>query len=89
MTAGVVAQLTRQSEIAPEERTICLTGLPDHLHHAYAFRNAFPGLSDVLLPGRPVRAYLEGEGRPLLAADGECGAAVVLAYRNGTLVLNP
>jgi hypothetical protein len=56
------------------ERSICLVGLPDHYRHAYAFRNAFPAMGEVLWPGQSVVAGAWSPGCEVLnlAVAGDC-----------------
>jgi hypothetical protein len=39
--------------------TVWLVGIPDHMHHAYVFRNAFPEAADLYLPGWTLNAILD------------------------------
>lgn len=45
----------------PPGAAVCVVGLPDHLHHAYVFRNAFPVLNQVRFPDHIIHAFLDGE----------------------------
>lgn len=59
----------------PPGATVCLTGLPDHLHHAYVFRNTFPTLNQVRFPDYVVYAFLDGA-----PTDARCARAYVIHY---------
>ena len=84
---SVLLDLQRRQSSLPPGQAVCLLGLPDHLHYAYTFRNAFPALSELLYPRRALHVTLAeedcavGTGIPL-----GCEAALVLNYLNGKLV---
>lgn len=59
----------------PSGATVCVTGLPDHVHHAYVFRNAFPTLGQVRFPDYVVHAFLEDA-----PTDRHCDGAYVIHY---------
>jgi hypothetical protein len=59
----------------PSGATVCVTGLPDHLHHAYVFRNAFPTLSQVRFPDHVVHAFPDDT-----QTDARCTRAYVIRY---------
>ncbi len=46
----------------PSGATVWVTRLPDKLHHAYVFRNAFPTLAHVRFPDHIVHGFLDIEG---------------------------
>jgi hypothetical protein len=57
-----VAGLELAAAMAPAGATLCLDDAPEHVRHAYAFRNAAGGLSDLVVGGRPVRLVPEPGG---------------------------
>lgn len=59
----------------PSGATVCVTGLPDHLHHAYVFRNAFPMLGQVRFPDHAVHAFLDNT-----PTDERCTGAHVIDF---------
>ncbi|MCS6841974.1 MAG: hypothetical protein NZ699_10340 [Roseiflexus sp.] len=59
----------------PLGATACVTGLPDHLHHAYVFRNAFPTLNQVRFPNYVVHAFLDDA-----QTDERCTGAYIIPY---------
>ena len=42
----------------PEGTEVCIVNLPDHLHHAYLFRNAMPAINRTLFPNWRIQAVL-------------------------------
>jgi hypothetical protein len=65
----------------PAGATVCVTGLPDHVHHAYVFRNAFPTLDQARFPDHIVLAFLDAE-ESLAQADEQCKSAHTIHYAN-------
>ncbi len=63
----------------PAGATVCVTGLPDGLHHAYVFRNAFPTLAHVRFPDHIVHGFLDGEG-DAAQQDERCTRAYIVHY---------
>jgi hypothetical protein len=65
MAGEVTAGLIRSVEVVRAESpdaVVCLEDLPDHVRHAYVFRNALPALNEVMWPaGRVVEAKGQGE----------------------------
>lgn len=59
----------------PSGATACVTGLPDHLHHAYVFRNAFPTLNQVRFPDHVIHAFLDNA-----QTDARCTGAYIIQY---------
>jgi len=83
---NVLSQLDHQLRGTSDDSEICLVGLPDHIEHAYTFRNAFPALARLLYPDRNMRAILDvdstGQERTVqeLGRMDVCGNGLVLWY---------
>jgi hypothetical protein len=80
----VFTQLDYELREPPASHAICVVGLPDHLRHAYAFRNALPAAFEVTYPHHDVRGFVDSD---YAAADTdravpgrECDGAVVYTY---------
>jgi hypothetical protein len=79
--------------IGPLSTPVWLVGLPDHLHHAYVFRNAFPEAATLSLPGSTVDAILDpdSETRKTQPTAAEwidrvpCSDCVIFLYQDGSL----
>jgi hypothetical protein len=76
-TEHVIRQLDVELATIPKGKEICLLGLPDHMHHAYTFRNAFPSMGEMLYPDYRIRATLDTESSGL-AQHEDC-----IVYRYG------
>jgi hypothetical protein len=61
VTQSVIQQLNKELQTIPRNEIICLLGLPDHLNHAYTFRNAFPHIGKALYPGYKFKVVLDTE----------------------------
>ena len=84
---SVLLDLQRRQSSLPPGQAVCLLGLPDYLHYAYTFRNAFPALSELLYPRRALHVTLAEEDRAVgTGIPLGCEAALVLNYLNGKLV---
>lgn len=59
MSRDTMAQLEAQFVLVPPDQPVVLIGLPDHVRHAYVFRNAFPHAGRVLGHQAPVLAVLD------------------------------
>ncbi|MGB9751973.1 hypothetical protein [Roseiflexus castenholzii] len=68
----------------PSGAIVCVTGLPDHLHHAYVFRNAFPTLNRVRFPDHMVHAFLDAD-RHLAQTAEVCKSAYIIHYIDAPL----
>jgi hypothetical protein len=56
-----IARIDASLADIPPGAAVCVVGLPDHLHHAYVFRNAFPALNQERFPDHVVHAFLDSE----------------------------
>ncbi len=89
----VMAQVRNLLSEEQIDSTVWLIGLPDHLKHAYAFRNAFPEAAKLLFPGRDIRAMLDvdlqGVTRQQAMKQGAgqipCVGCAILWYQDGAL----
>lgn len=72
---------------------IWIVGIPDHIHHAYVFRNAFPAAGQLSLPGWTLNAILDRELQAELVQHTAsewiervpCSDCVILEYSDGRL----
>lgn len=89
--AGIVMENTLaslQTELSdiPEGSNVCVLDLPDHLHHAYVFRNAFPAISSQLFPNWTFEVILDNAPPEVKSAACQDEDSVVLQYEElGTL----
>lgn len=81
---SVLSQLEYNMENIPVGPKICITGLPDHLRHAYTFRNAFPSITQRLYPDREIQVLLDN-GLDNSDTQYECPADVWFHYQGGLL----
>ena len=72
-----IARIDASLADIPPGAAVCVVGLPDHLHHAYVFRNAFPALNQVRFPDHVVHAFLDNESDAALQ-DERCGDLIDL-----------
>jgi hypothetical protein len=56
---AVMDQVQREFLEEGINSSLWLVNLPDHLKHAYTFRNAFPAAGELLFPGSDIRAVLD------------------------------
>lgn len=85
VTQNVIRELDSELQTIPRSSKICLVGLPDHLHHAYTFRNAFPYLGQMLYPDYQFEVILDTElNRP----SENLRDCVVYYYKQGVLERN-
>lgn len=61
VTQNVIRQLDNELATIPKGRWIRIVGLPDHLNHAYTFRNAFPYFNLMFFPDHRIHATLDTE----------------------------
>ncbi len=77
----------------PSGAPVWLVGIPDHMHHAYVFRNAFPWSGDLSLPGWTLNAILDrdlqAEAVQHTAAEWieqvSCSDCAIFWYNDGSL----
>ncbi len=77
----------------PSGAPVWLVGIPDHMHHAYVFRNAFPWSGDLSLPGWTLNAILDrdlqAEAAQHTAAEWieqvSCSDCAIFWYNDGSL----
>lgn len=89
----VMNQLETQLAGEKADHTVWLLGLPDHLKHAYTFRNAFPAAGKLRFPGWDLRAVLDVDlqgGMSLQGAAREaeqipCADCSIFWYDDGVL----
>jgi hypothetical protein len=92
LSLSVVQQLDMLSQAHQDIREdVWIVGLPDHLRHAYTFRNAFPSASRLIAPAWRITAILDteldGQSKDQAAtrvSDANPNA-VVLVYEKGRL----
>jgi len=72
-----IARIDASLADIPPGAAVCVVGLPDHLHHAYVFRNAFPALNQVRFPDHIIHAFLDSESDAALQ-DERCGDLIDL-----------
>ncbi len=82
VTRSVIQQLNKELQTVSRGERICLLGLPDHLNHAYTFRNAFPYIGEVLYPGYKFKVVLDTEDGELKRDFQSC---MKYYYKDGTL----
>ncbi len=83
---SVVAQLDDLLSEQGDE-SVWLVGLPDHVRHAYVFRNAFPQAGALLSPGREIHAVLDSDlGTPQALCTDDC---TIYWYEDGILTRRP
>jgi hypothetical protein len=80
----VLSQLGYELASIPTNSRVCVVGLPDHLRHAYTFRNAFPSINQLNYPGRNIQAVLDSELNGPKAED-VCIGGVGFRYRGDAL----
>lgn len=88
-----LALLDRYLADIPANSPVCLVGLPDHVKHAYTFRNAFPAAGWLLFPGRDIRTLLDVEVQGLTKQDAialvstqmDCSDCAIFWYEDGEL----
>jgi hypothetical protein len=72
-----IARIDASLADIPPGAAVCVVGLPDHLHHAYVFRNAFPALNQERFPDHIIHAFLDSESDAALQ-DERCGDLIDL-----------
>ncbi len=72
-----IARIDASLTDIPPGAAVCVIGLPDHLHHAYVFRNAFPALNQVRFPDHIVHAFLDSESDAALQ-DERCAHSIIV-----------
>jgi hypothetical protein len=72
-----IARIDASLADIPPGAAVCVVGLPDHLHHAYVFRNAFPALNQVRFPDHVVHAFLDNESDAALQ-DERCAHSIIV-----------
>ncbi|OQY30616.1 MAG: hypothetical protein B6I38_07120 [Anaerolineaceae bacterium 4572_5.1] len=82
VTQNVIYQLDNELRIIPKGKEICLIGLPDHLHHAYTFRNAFPYIGQILYSDYRIQVTLDTEFSNLPESSQNC---VMYQYKGNML----
>jgi hypothetical protein len=86
---SVMLQVENQLPKEQTDSAVWLVGLPDHLRHAYAFRNAFPEAAILLFPGWEIHALLDvdlAEGtREQAVEQVPCAGCAILWYENRVL----
>lgn len=90
---GILTQLSDRLADIQVNATVWLINLPDHLRHAYTFRNAFPAVGRLIFPGRNIRVVLDVELQGLAKQHAigpaieriDCTDCVILWYEEGTL----
>lgn len=82
-TQNVIRQLDNELRTIPRGKEICLIGLPDHLNHAYTFRNAFPYIGQMLYPDYRIQVTLDTELSNLTEGSQNC---VTYHYEGNVLV---
>ena len=88
---AALTELDAQVARVPADAEVWVVGLPDHLRHAYIFRNAFPSVGAVRGYRQTVHAVLDDELPPgaraaQLAEFRARPRAVVLSYAGGRIV---
>jgi hypothetical protein len=82
VTQSVIHQLDNELAVIPKGRWIRIVGLPDHLNHAYTFRNAFPYINLLLHPNHRIHATLDTE---VISSDEYSYNRIVYRYKDGVL----
>jgi hypothetical protein len=72
-----IARIDASLADIPPGAAVCVVGLPDHLHHAYVFRNAFPALNQVRFPDHVVHAFLDNES-DAAPQDERCAHSIIV-----------
>ena len=72
VTQNVLRQLDSELETIPKDEDVCVLGLPDHLNHAYTFRNAFPYIGQILYPDYRIQVTLDTELSNLARVSQNC-----------------
>jgi cbb3-type cytochrome oxidase subunit 3 len=89
----VMSQLETHLSGEQSNHTVWLVGLPDHLKHAYTFRNAFPDAAKLRFPGWDIQAVLDvdlqGSTSQQMVAQGmgpmSCTDCSIFWYEDGVL----
>jgi hypothetical protein len=90
----VLRQLEQRIAALPANTPVLLVNLPDHVGHAFAFRNTFPSAAQVLDYDRDIQSVLDSELAEIPAQQREDyikslrveSGAVVFWYQDGILV---
>lgn len=82
VTQNVLRQLDSELDTIPKGESVCVLGLPDHLNHAYTFRNAFPYINQMLYPDYKIQVILDTELSNLARASQNC---VTYRYESNVL----
>jgi hypothetical protein len=93
MSRDTLVQLSNQVTGVPINRTLWLIGLPDHVKHAYIFRNAFPAAGRLLFPAQDIRVALDVDVKGLtrqraaeyVVEKTACTDCVIFWYKDGVL----
>jgi hypothetical protein len=82
VTQSVIRQIDEKLETISETQDVCVLGLPDHLRHAYTFRNAFPYIGHILYPNYDIHVPLDTESRNSIEGTENC---ITYQYEDGSL----
>jgi hypothetical protein len=96
ISRSVMGQVAEQLAVLPTDLSgteIWLVGIPDHVHHAYVFRNAFPEAGNLSLPGWTLYAILDRDPQgdtvqnttPEWIEQVPCPECVIFWYDDGRL----
>jgi hypothetical protein len=82
---NVLLQLNNELSRIPPKQDVCLVGLPDHLKHAYTFRNSFPHINSLLFPDHDIKVILDTELNGFVDSNDSCKDSITFWYNGSSL----